>query len=369
MTAALALMSICDGSLTLGSSNYTVRELARDGTKSSLFFSNFLVSRIVLSILAIAIGLSIRWTIDGSSGINVVLFAGTYVLARNVLEYCRVFYRAREVFQYEAYSTILEKFLVVSFGSYALYLTPDAASALMGMTLGMAIAFSLNLGWVKHTSASFRLSLVSKSFYVNAMPEAIPLGLSSIFVLLYYRTDSIMIEAFEGEMVTGQYAIAFRVTEAMILLPYIINSVLLPRLSSLFNTNYSEFVRLSQRSVLSLGALGLAASLIVFAFSPLIVRLIDGSPEAFPAVALLQIMVWSFAIGSLNQMISTVLIASNRQNRLAAILGTAALVNISLNLLLIPTYSATGAATATIITQIVIGILLLTTMSRRQITG
>ena len=76
MTAALALMSICDGSLTLGSTPYTIREVARDTSRSSEFFSNLLVSRMLLSLVAVGIGLGIR-VILGTGALDVVLFAGS----------------------------------------------------------------------------------------------------------------------------------------------------------------------------------------------------------------------------------------------------------------------------------------------------
>ncbi len=366
MTAALALMSICDGSLTLGSSQYTTRELARSKDRSDLFFSNFLVSRTFFSVLAIAIGVSIKWVIGPNSGIELVLFAGTYVLARNVLEYCRALFRAHEIFRYEAYSTILEKIFVVSFGWLALYYSPTASSALLGMSAGMLVTFLLNFGWVSAKIARFRLVHISLASFKTTLPKAAPLGLASIFVLLYYRTDSIMIEVFEGELVTGQYGIAFRVTEAMILLPYIVTSVLLPRLSTLYESSRAEFRILAKRSALGMGGLSLIAGSAVYFLAPFIVALIDGHAEAKPAVFLLQILVFSFVLGAINQIMITILTASNRQNRLAAILGLAAVTNIGLNLYFIPIYSATGAAAATVATQVVIMLLFLLTLARNS---
>jgi len=71
LTAALALMSICDGSLTLGSSPYTIREVARDRSQAGLFFSNLLISRMVMSLAAIGMGLGIRvWL--GTGALDVV---------------------------------------------------------------------------------------------------------------------------------------------------------------------------------------------------------------------------------------------------------------------------------------------------------
>ena len=364
MTAALALMSICDGSLTLGSSTYTIRELARSRDRSDIFFSNFLVSRVFFSLLAISIGLGIKWVIGPSSGIEIVLFAGTYVLARNVLEYCRALFRAHEIFRFEAYSTVLEKMFVVASGWLALTYAPTASSALLGMSAGMLVSFFLNFGWVSAKIARFRLSLFSLDFFKTAMPKAAPLGLASLFVLLYYRTDSIMIEAFEGELVAGQYGIAFRVTEAMVLLPYIITSVLLPRLSSLYESSRTQFRALARRGALGMGVLSLIAALAVFIFAPVIVGLIHAHSEAEPAVLLLKILVCSFVLGSINQLMTTVLTASNRQNRLVTILGLAALTNIGLNLYFIPLYSAMGAAGATVATQVVIMLLFALTIAR-----
>ena len=59
MAAALALMSIVDGTLMLGTSTLSVREVARRKERSSLFFTNFLVTRGVLSLVGIAAGLAI----------------------------------------------------------------------------------------------------------------------------------------------------------------------------------------------------------------------------------------------------------------------------------------------------------------------
>lgn len=353
MTAALALMSICDGSLTLGSTPYTIREVARDTSRSSEFFSNLLVSRMLLSLVAVGIGLSIR-VILGTGALDVVLFAGSYVFFRNLIEYCRALFRAHERFHMEADSTVLEKVLVVGGGSWALLLVPDAASALLGMSAGMALAFLFNLGWTTRTLAPFQFGEIAWSFYRKALPHALPLGLSSLFVLLYYRTDSIMIEAMEGQLVTGQYGLAFRITEAMILLPYIVTGVLLPRLSALHDSDRTAFRRLFRQGMLGMTGLAGVASAAVWVLAPWIIHVLDPSPEALPSIDLLRVLVLSFVLNAVNQIGITHLTATHRQNRLAVVLAAAAVLNISLNLILIPEFSATGAAWATVVTQMVI---------------
>jgi len=353
MTAALALMSICDGSLTLGSSPYTIRELARDPSQSSRFFSNLLVSRTLLSLVAIAIGLGIRMAL-GTGALDVVLFAGSYVFFRNLLEYCRAIFRAHERFQVEAGSTLFEKALVIGAGSWALSVAPDAASAMLGMSAGMGVAFLGTFVWTTRHMAAFRLQELSWSFFRKAMPHAIPLGLSSVFVLLYYRTDSIMLEAMEGELITGQYGLAFRITEAMILLPFIVSTVLLPRLSSLHDDDGGSFGKLFRRGILGMLGVSAATATVVWILAPWIIPFLDPSPEATPAIALLQVLLISFVLNAINQVGITHLTATHQQNRLAMVLAAAAVVNIALNLAMIPRFSATGAAWATVATQALI---------------
>lgn len=353
LTAALALMSICDGSLNLGTSVYTVREVARQPDQSETYFSNLLVARLVLSMVAVATGLGIRWLL-GTGAMDVVLFAGTYVFFRNLLEYCRALFQSHELFHVEAASTVVEKLLVVAGGSWALLIQPDAASGLLGMSAGMGLAFGGTLFWTTRNVAAVRFSLISKDFYRKALPHALPLGLSSLFVLLYYRTDSIMLEVMEGQLVTGQYGLAFRITEAMILLPYIATVVLLPRLSALFESDMSAFSRLFRRGMWGMSAAAVLASAVVWLLSPWIIALLDGSPQAEPAVGLLRILLLSFVLNCINQIGTVHLTATHQQNRLAVVLAVAAAANIVLNLILIPEWSAAGAAWATMATQILI---------------
>ena len=356
MAAALALMSIVDGTLMPGTSTLTVREVARRKERSSLFFTNFLVARGVLSLVGIAAGLAIATLLGNRSVLFTVALAGLYIVARSFTEFCRTFYRANEIFKREAYSTVLEKILVVISGSVALAIVPSASSVLLGMSLVMIATSAVNYRWVVSEFAKFRRSLLDSDFVRNAIPLAIPLGLSNLFILLFLRTDSVMIEAFVGEVATAQYALAFRILEALVIVPSIFVTVLLPRLSILSKTDLSMFHRISWRTTLGMFFVATFLSAAVWAGAPTIIRLIDDSAVMLPSVPLLQVLIWSFPLSATNFLLSTTLTAADKQKSMAIILGIAAVLNIVLNLWSIPVYGATGAAYATIATQIIVSI-------------
>ncbi|GMQ82899.1 MAG: hypothetical protein BMS9Abin05_2365 [Rhodothermia bacterium] len=365
MTATLALMGIVDGVLALGTSTYSIREVARDPDKSTLFFSNFLPYRFSASVLAIAIGLAIELFLGNQAILITALFAGTYVLFMNVTEYCRTLFRSHERFKHEAISTVAEKLLVVTGGSLALFYDRTAAGVLLGMTIGIFLTFLLNFRWVIKDFARMSVSLIDRSFFKKAMPQAIPLGLASVFVLLYFRTDSVMIEAMKGELPTGQYAVAFRTTEALLIVPAMVTAILLPRLSHLFVSGFGRFKTLSRKGIIGLFGTSFLLSLLVFAFAPLIVKSMDPTVDAEPAIALLRILVWAVPVASVNSLMSTIMTASDLQKKLAWVLGFAAFLNIGLNFILIPSLSATGASYATIATELFVAASFITLIPRK----
>lgn len=370
MTAALALMSIVDGILSLGTNQYTVRELAREKSDADRFFTNFVLLRLVTATVAVLVGIAVEILVGNSAILVMAFFAGTYVLSRSLTDYCRSFYRAAENFRSDALSTVLEKLLVIALGTLFVLAWPTAESLLFGMTVGMTITLIANWIWINKRFAAFNRVLLGAKFLRRTMPDAIPLGLASIFVLIYFRTDSFMVDAMVDSLAAGQYAIGFRVLEALIIIPSIVVTVILPRMSRLYHVRRKDFSWFSvgSTSVVTITALIVAGT--VYFSAPAIVQLIDSSSEAKPAVRILQTLIWSFPFAALNYVLSTIFVASDRQRSLAVILGCAALVNITLNFYLIPLQGASGAAVATIVTQLFVTIafllLLFTTHRNNQ---
>ncbi len=367
MTATLGLMAILDGTMRLGTSDYSIREIARDQSRSSRFFSNFLPFRALAALVAIGVGIGIELVIGNQNLIRTATFAGTYVLARNLTEYCRTLFRAHEVFKYEAISTIWEKIFVVGMGTLFLARVPTASSVLLGMTIGMLLTLGLNFRWVVPRFASIRWTLVQRAFFREHMPKALPLGLASIFVLLYFRTDSVMIQAFKGDLVTGQYGLAFRVVEALLMLPAMVTAVMLPRLSDLYGTASRPYRVLGLQSVFGLFGMSTAIAVVISLSAAFIVTTLDTSPNAVPAIALMRVLIWVFPLAAANSALSTMMVAADRQKRIAYVLGIAATLNIALNLILIPRHAAMGAAIATIATQLVVAAAFLGSLPPRDV--
>jgi len=357
MTAALALLSIVDGSLMMGTTPHTIREVARDPDSASSFLASFLPSRALFSALATLIAVGIAVASGSENSPAIILAAGAYVMLRNLSEYCRALFTGRQLFKYEAGSTFVEKLSSVIGGSVFLLQSPTIASVFLGMSAGMLVVMTLNIWWLARIDIRLSSTNRSTAFVKKNLKIAFPLGLAAMFVLLLYRTDSIMLESMSGALEAGQYAIAFRITEACVMLPTLLTTVLLPKLSELHGSDRQVFRRASISALLVMGAIAVVVSSGIGWFAEPIVRLMDNSVDAEPAAALLQWLIWTFPFNSMNFVFVTIMTAHDEHRRIAWVLGSAAVLNITLNVILIPEHGAWGATAATLATQAVILVL------------
>ena len=82
-------------------------------------------------------------------------------------------------------------------------------------------------------------------------------------------------------------------------------------------------------------------------FSDTIITLIYGE-KFYPSISVLNILVFAFFLFFMNFLLSNILITSGREKLNACNLVIATVLNILLNLALIPEYGAEGAAWATV---------------------
>lgn len=358
-TATLALMTIAITLSDLGITPFSIREVARQPTHAAQYATNFFLFKSLVSLLFLggALGVGLALGYRGNKFIALAL-AGGYALGLHLTEYCRAYYRAAEQMQFEAASAVLEKGLVITAGMALLtyYRTPEAV--LGGMALGITLTLVLNLAWTHRRLAPFRPDLLSPRFLRRTVPTALPLGLAAQFTVIYFRTDAVMLEAMAGETAAGQYGAAYRMLEAVVLLAAMITTAVYPRLSALFHEKqHRAFERIFHRSLAALAGLGLVMALgFTFLADPLM-NFIKGGLTVAASAKALRILAWAAPLMGVNFLLGITLSAADDQRMLAWMTGLAALLNILLNALLIPSYSLYGAAAATLATEAFITVL------------
>lgn len=355
MAAAMSLGTIAAAFVDLGMMQYTIREVSRRPSLASRYFSNFFALRLFNSSVAffIALGAGILLGYSGLS-LAAVGFAGGYALSLNLTNYCRGMYRALEDLRQEALMLFLEKALVIGGGLILLVTTRLAVWTLAGMAAGMTAAMVANAWWIDKRLATLSPRLLSWRFMWPSLKMMIPFGLAGLFTVIYYRVDMVMIESMLGHAPTGQYGAAFRILEGLHVLPTVVAlAAVYPRLAKLYHgADYGRFGKVLGMSMLGLLATSFVVALALYSTADGVIHLLDPDPSYDPAAGVLRILVWSFPFLCANMLIYGALVSMDSQTFVSIALGVTVLVNVGLNLYLIPEYGINGAAVATVIPEV-----------------
>ena len=357
LNTALSLAALTIALTDLGLTQYTVREVAADRTRASRFLVNFAALRLGLAVPATAVALGIGVALGYERSLLLAVgFACVYFAAQSLKGYGYSFFQAFENLRYQALSVVVEKLLVILAGGVLLYLTVSPALTLLGMAVGMVLVTGLTLWWVTRHVAPFQPAEVDARFVGDSLRTLIPFALAGLFGMMYFRIDTIIVEALLGATAAGQYGLAFRIVEALNMLPLIVvHATLYPRLSSLFSEGaYDELRVLTRLGGGALLAASVPIALVLTLSASLLVGWIATDPELGPAGPALQVLCWVFPLICIRYLLYTALLALHEQRFIAAALGAGMVFNVVLNLVLIPSLGINGAAIATIGSEIVL---------------
>ena len=122
---------------------------------------------------------------------------------------------------------------------------------------------------------------------------------------------------------------------------------------SRFYENSKESLKYTyERSFKYLLIISLPIALTVTLLANKIILIIYGS-NFFPSIIALQILIWTIIFMFINGLSGILLGSINRQLVVTKITGFSVILNVTLNLLLIPTFSYIGASVATVFTELV----------------
>lgn len=179
-----------------------------------------------------------------------------------------------------------------------------------------------------------------------------PFGLAGLFYLVYFQSDIILVEYLVGESAAGAYGAAFAVMSGVYLLPRsIFQKYLLPRLHRWAHHDSARLVRVYRRGNLFMVVVGLAAMVALWVAGPTFMRLVFGGGYG-DAAHLLSILAVCAPFRFLATSLGSILSTRDNMRLKVRLMGGTAVVNVVLNLLLIPELGARGAAYSTVISNV-----------------
>jgi len=192
---------------------------------------------------------------------------------------------------------------------------------------------------------------VDWSFWRPTIKEALPFFLSSVFSVIAFKIDIVMLSMMKGDVVVGWYSAAYRLMEVLIFIPAAFANSIYPVFSNFYISSKESLKLLYQKFFKYLSIIGLPIAVGTTLLANKIILIIYKSGFLHSIIAL-QVLIWIIPIIFLTYMFGTILASINRQDLTLKSISLCMSLNVVMNLILIPRYSYIGASIATIVTEL-----------------
>ena len=353
LSLAISLTGIFGILVDMGLSTLMIRELARDRSRTSKFISNTVLMKIILTFLVWGL-LSIFVNLAGYPELvkNVVYLVYLSVIVNSFSLIFSALMQAEEKMEYVSLSSILTSVVMLSGTLVGIYYALDilyfAALYIIANSLNFLYLFLVYL-W-KFNIPKIEVDF---SFWKPTLKEAWPFGFTGLSGSLYTYVDSIILSLIQGNLVVGWYSAAYRLILITLFIPNAVNMSIFPVMSRLYESSHDSLMLIYERYFKYMLILGIPLGFGTTLLAKQIISLVFGADFA-PAVIALQILIWTIVFTFAGATFVQILQSINRQLLITKISVMCLIINVILNLILIPRYSYVGASVATVITEIVL---------------
>lgn len=353
LSLALAFTGISVVFTDLGLGTLTTREVARDKTLTDKYVGNVGVIKLLLAFLTFGLTVLYCKLAGYSPQICNVIYLITVSIILNA--FSGVFYaifQAHEKLEYQSVSGVLNTIAMFVGTVLAIYYHLNVVGFAFLYIISNAICLVYTL-----IVYNWKLSLpkidIDLNFWKVTMITALPLSLVSIFSVIAFRIDTVMLSLIKGTIAVGWYSASYRLMEVLLFLPGVFTTAIFPVFSSFYVSSRDSLKFSYQKSIKYLTIISLPIAVGTTFLSNEIIMLIYSNSFA-PSIIILQILIWTIPITFLNYIFGSILPAMDKQTVLLKITFISMVSNVVLNLIFIPRFSYLGAAVVTVLTEMLI---------------
>jgi O-antigen/teichoic acid export membrane protein len=314
-------------------------------------------------ILGTALGLKFLGSILALIGVFIsLLFIQTDQITKLVIFILtiRIVFQPVDVIDYFFQAKVISKYTVIARSSA--FLCSSLLSIFFILYEYSVIYFALSLLVDLLLSALFLLIIYQKNSYVvkqwrfskkmavNLIKFAWPLALSGFLISIYTKIDQVMIGNMLDIEQVGIYSAAVKLSEAWLFFPVILVSAFMPYFVSLRESDNALYHYRLIQLYSYMFWMGVFVGLVTIVFGKSIISLLFGA-SYIDAYMALVFNIWNGIFISQAVARGIWMISENLQIYRLYSNIIAVVLNIAVNLLLIPKYGIAGAAIATLMTQ------------------
>jgi len=290
-----------------------------------------------------------------------VLWA-TYLIAlstfvKSFKDVYRAVLLAHEYFGLEAVSLLIERIALLAFGALALV----AGQGLIGLCVVFVVVRLVDLAVIA-AIVRVRIGRIPLGFdfpFLKGMVKT-SMAIAAYYIALnvYNYIDTVMLSALRNDTEVGWYGASYKIYEGLLLLPVILATVFMPRLSRFFKENLAGFRDLLGKGLKYSVTSGLAIAVNGYFLAGFIILACFGE-EYSESIASFQILLLGIPFVFGLNFLQTTMIAMDQQMFVLKVTVSGLLLNVLLNVVLIPQWGHLGAASTTAVVECLVFFVLL----------
>lgn len=352
---ALAFVALFTALSTLGLNSIVVRDLVHDSSSEGRVLGTAFVLQIVGSLLALLLMVILIQVLRDDNVLIkwMVVLLGSAMVVRSI-DVVRFWFEAKVVSRYLVWSDNLA-FVTCSLIKVLLITNNAPLIAFVWVSAAETVLASLIvfLTYQKVHDSSFKWNF-DYEICKSLLKDSWPLMLSGLAVSLYMKIDQVMLGYMSGDLDVGVFSAAAKISEIFYFLPMIIATTVFPSILMSRKNNSVLYEIRTVHLFRLMVFLGLLITIPISFFSSEIIGFIYGQ-EYFKSGEVLAIHALATVFVFLGVVSGRWFIAEGLQKLSLYRTMLAALVNVLLNLYLIPRHGAIGAAWATLGAQVMAG--------------
>lgn len=351
---ALSFTTIFVVFVDMGLTNVFIREAAKAKQKLGEYLSTILSMKIVLGVLSyLAVLVVINLLGYEAETRHLVYLSGVTMLFDSLHLTLYGSLRALGELKYEAISIVGSQLLTLILGTFFLF----SGFPLIFLILAFTISSIANVLFVVSVLlVKYRISLrpvYNKTTSKYLFGIAVPFALAAIFARVYAFIDSILLSKMIGDAAVGFYSIPYKITYAFQFIPLALIAALYPKFSEYFAHDKKKLAYVFERGVKYLLLIAMPITVGIGVLSEDIILFLY-TEEYLSSILPLQILIVGLLFSYLSFPIGAFLNACDRQKAQTTIVGIVMLVNIAMNLVLIPRYDIVGASIASLVGNVLL---------------
>lgn len=346
----------------MGLNSTVVKELKEYKDANDEVLGTMLVIRVLGSIIAMSCAIMLVYSLN-KAGYTMIALLESFALLFQAFDCLIYFYQTRYLSKKSSIIIAVSYIITALFRIVAIIIKKDIKWFAFALSLDYIVmaALLLIVYFYDHHKFVFSFDMAKK-----LLKNSYHYILASILVVIYGKvTDTLLIGKMLNETSVGYYSAATYINNAW---PFVLTAIIdssSPMIIDLYKINKEGFKKRLKQLYAVIFYVGIAVALGITVLADIIIAIIYGA-EFAPAVTPLRIVSWSSAFAYIGVARAIWLQCEDKNKYETYISLFGAIINVTLNYILIKQFGINGAAVALVLTQVLTNFIFLFMMKETR---